>query len=108
MIMIRCTVKTADCALACASNLFNKKSLMDETNRLFATAREEIELAMDSKDTVYFNEEAATARQAVDACLAAYEDLLASLDETKRTEAQRSMGLKMEQLKAELAALNEH
>ncbi|KAM0933462.1 hypothetical protein DsansV1_C35g0229201 [Dioscorea sansibarensis] len=80
---------------------------IDEINLKFAEAREEIEAAMESKDTVYFNEEAECAREAANAALDMFDGLLARLPETERAALQRSMGLKMEQLKAELKQLND-
>lgn len=62
---------------------------------------------MDSKETVYFNEEAECAREAVGEVLGLYEGLLRKLPEKERAGIQRAMGLKIEQLKAELEQLNE-
>lgn len=62
---------------------------------------------MDSKETVYFNEEAECAREAVGEVLEMYQGLLGKLPESERAAIQRSMGLKIEQLKAELQQLNE-
>uniref|UniRef100_A0A0D9WDH4 Uncharacterized protein n=1 Tax=Leersia perrieri TaxID=77586 RepID=A0A0D9WDH4_9ORYZ len=80
---------------------------VDEVNRKFAEAREEIEAAMDSKETVYFDEEAACARDAAGEALSAYESLLERLPPAEADSLRRSMGLKMEQLKAELNQLDE-
>lgn len=80
---------------------------VDEINAKFAEAREELEMAMESKETVYFDEEAETARDAVKQTLEMFDALLAKLPEAERGAVQRSMGLKMEQLKAELSQLNE-
>lgn len=80
---------------------------VDAINGKFAEAREEVELAMESRETVYFNDEAEAARAAVHEALALYDGLLARLPPGDRAALQRSMGLKMEQLKAELAQLNE-
>lgn len=80
---------------------------VDEINSKFAEAREELEMAMESKETVYFDEEAETARDAVKQTLEMFDALLAKLPEAERGAVQRSMGLKMEQLKAELSQLNE-
>lgn len=81
--------------------------IIEEINSKFAEAREEIELAAESKETVYFNEEAETAKKAVNEVLELFNNLLARLPESERGALQRSMGLKMEQLKAEVAQLNE-
>ncbi|CAA0830124.1 Unknown protein [Striga hermonthica] len=80
---------------------------VDKINLKFAEAREEIESAMESKETVYFNEEAECARVAVSEVLELYEGLLNKLAESERAAIQRAMGLKIEQLKAELQQLDE-
>ncbi|KAI5073871.1 hypothetical protein GOP47_0011884 [Adiantum capillus-veneris] len=82
------------------------KSEVDEINSKFAEARDEIEMAMESKETVYFDEEARTAREAVQLVLNKYQTLVAKLPDPDKGSVQRSMGLKMEQLKAELDQLN--
>nr|ABR17596.1 unknown [Picea sitchensis] len=89
-----------------SSNLDYSKEV-DEINAKFAEAREELEMAMESKETVYFDEEAETARDAVKQTLEMFDALLTKLPEAERGAVQRSMGLKMEQLKAELSQLNE-
>ncbi|KAL0701479.1 hypothetical protein Bca4012_057601 [Brassica carinata] len=81
--------------------------VVDEINLKFAEAREEIEMAMDAKETVYFNEEAECARAAVAEVMEMFEGLLGKVTEKEKSSLQRSMGLKMEQLKAELQQLNE-
>ncbi|CAM8945521.1 unnamed protein product [Rhodiola kirilowii] len=68
---------------------------------------DEIELALESKETVYFNEEAETAREAVKEVLDMFQGLLGRVGEDERGALQRSMGMKIEQLKAELEQLNE-
>ncbi|OIT35709.1 hypothetical protein A4A49_10008 [Nicotiana attenuata] len=80
---------------------------VDKINLKFAEAREEIESAMESKETVYFNEEAECARAAVKEVFDLYYGLLEKLSESEKGVIQRSMGLKIEQLKAELEQLNE-
>lgn len=64
-------------------------------------------MALESKETVYFNEEAECARAAVNDVLSKFESLLAKLPEKERGALHRSMGLKIEQLKAELLQLDE-
>lgn len=95
-------------------NFQNTRRYSDETDRevdkinlKFAEAREEIESAMESKETVYFDEEAECARAAVKEVLDLYQGLLGKLSESEKGVIQRSMGLKIEQLKAELEQLNE-
>ncbi|KAL9255714.1 Embryogenesis-like protein [Drosera capensis] len=80
---------------------------VDEINLKFAEAREEIESAMESKETVYFDEEAEIARVAVRETVELFEGLLGRLEGKERDAVVRSMGLKIEQLKAELQQLNE-
>lgn len=89
------------------SSSVDTSKVVDEINLKFAEARDEIETALESKETVYFNEEAECARDAVKEVLDMYEGLLAKLSEKERGVIQRSMGLKIEQLKAELQQLNE-
>ncbi|KAK3230234.1 hypothetical protein Dsin_002115 [Dipteronia sinensis] len=84
---------------------YNKE--VDMINLKFAEAREEIEMAMESKETVYFNEEAECARAAVKEVLDLFGELLRKLKESEKEALQRSMGLKIEQLKAELRQLEE-
>ena len=78
---------------------------VDEINSQFATARDEIELAMDSVGTTYFNDEATDALNLGREVIQKYEQLLTLVSADKRTELQRSLGLKMGQLKAELENL---
>ena len=80
---------------------------VDMINLKFAEAREEIEMAMESKETVYFDEEAECARAAVKEVMDMFEGLLGKLPESEKAALQRSMGLKMEQLKAELQQLDD-
>ncbi|KAL9243712.1 hypothetical protein vseg_017567 [Gypsophila vaccaria] len=86
---------------------FDKNKVVDEINLKFAEAREEIEAAMESKETVYFNEEAECARTAVNQVLQMFDALLPKLDPPERNALLRSMGLKIQQLKAELQQLND-
>lgn len=80
---------------------------VDRINELFAEAREEIENAKEDAETVYFNESAEAAKAAVEEVLGAWGGLLEGLGEEERAKMVRSMGLKMEQLKAELKGLEE-
>ena len=89
------------------SSQFDHNKEVDEINLKFAEAREEIEMALESKETVYFNEEAECARAAVNEVLSKFDALLAKLPEKERGALQRSMGLKIEQLKAEILQLDE-
>ena len=80
----------------------------DAVNRLFSSAREDLEDAQEDEGTVHFEESYNNAYNGVQETLQAFDDVLASLDEEQRGSVRRSMGLKMEQLKAELAALEPH
>ncbi|KAB5568454.1 hypothetical protein DKX38_002247 [Salix brachista] len=80
---------------------------VDMINLKFAEAREEIDMASESKETVYFDEEAECARAAVKETMDMFEGLLGKLQESEKAALQRSMGLKMEQLKAELQQLDD-
>lgn len=76
-------------------------------NEKFAEAREEIEFAREDAETVYFNESAGEARKAVTEVLDRWKGLLGRLSEDEQAKLQRSMGLKIEQLKAEMKELDE-
>ena len=77
--------------------------LEQEINSTFAEAREEIEAAMESVGTTYFNDDAEIAKELTRDCVAKYEELLTKCegDAGRKEKIQRSMGLKIEQLKAE-------
>jgi 16S rRNA C1402 (ribose-2'-O) methylase RsmI len=77
--------------------------LEQEINSIFAEAREEIEAAMESIGTTYFNDDAQIAKDLTKECIERYEDLLKRCEEdvAQKEKIQRSMGLKIEQLKAE-------
>lgn len=91
----------------CSNQPIDYGKEVDEINLKFAEAREEIDAALESKETVYFDEEAECAREAVKSVFDMFEGLLARLPERDRLALQRSMGLKMEQLKAELKQLDD-
>ncbi|KAK6938239.1 hypothetical protein RJ641_031747 [Dillenia turbinata] len=86
---------------------FDQNKEVDEINLKFAEARDDIEMALESRETIYFNEEAESARASVKEVLNMFEALLAKLNEKDRAALQRSMGLKIGQLKAELEQLND-
>lgn len=64
-------------------------------------------MAREDADTVYFNESTETARKIVAELLLKWQKLLSTLPEEDRSKLQRAMGLKIEQLKAELKGLEE-
>eukprot|EP00283_Hemiselmis_rufescens_P011205 CAMPEP_0173435948 /NCGR_PEP_ID=MMETSP1357-20121228/15679_1 /TAXON_ID=77926 /ORGANISM="Hemiselmis rufescens, Strain PCC563" /LENGTH=176 /DNA_ID=CAMNT_0014400989 /DNA_START=32 /DNA_END=562 /DNA_ORIENTATION=+ len=78
---------------------------MDEINSQFAEARLLIEDALDSNGTTYFEEDLDDAQVAVRETLELYKKTLDSLDDKRKGEMTRSMGMKMEQLKGELAQI---
>jgi hypothetical protein len=81
--------------------------LVDDVNDKFTEAREEIDCAMESAGSTYFNDDAEYARECVKSTLEAYDALLESLENDEaRASTRRSMGMKMEQLKGELARLD--
>lgn len=77
-----------------------------QINELFVEARDEIEYAQEDAGSTYFNESYADAAELVGKVLAEWEALVGRLDDDARGRVQRSMGLKMEQLKAELKELD--
>jgi hypothetical protein len=76
-------------------------------NSAFAEAREEIENAKEDVGTTYFNESHADAQKLVLEATERYEAVLERLGEAERAKLQRSNGMKMLQLKAELSLLDE-
>lgn len=61
---------------------------------------------MQDQGTRYFNESAILAKEAVDATLGKWNALLGTLPDAEKQALNRSMGLKMEQLKAEVKELD--
>ena len=87
-----------------------RATLERDVNALFADARDEIESALESRGTTYFDEDANLAKEATRECVDKYEDLLRRCgenDESERDAIRRSMGLKIEQLKAEARLIDE-
>lgn len=72
---------------------------MDDINALFVEARDEIEMAREEAETVYFNESVELARKATEEVLTRWAALLSGLPEAERGKMVRSMGMKIEQLK---------
>ena len=79
---------------------------VDTVNALFIEAREELEYAAEDAGTTYAGESYTAAAAAVAAAGDAYAAFIASLPEEARGPAQRGMGMKFEQLRAELAAVD--
>ena len=61
---------------------------------------------MQDQGTRYFNESAILAKEAVDETLGKWSALLGTLPDAEKQALNRSMGLKMEQLKAEVKELD--
>jgi hypothetical protein len=70
-------------------------------------SRAHLSVCSEDAETVYFNESAEVARQAVGEVLQRWQGLLQRLPDDEQAKLQRAMGLKMEQLKAELTELDE-
>jgi uncharacterized protein (DUF2164 family) len=81
---------------------------VEKVNEMFVEARDEIEFTKEDIGTTYFNDGFQDAKKLVDETISEYKKLLNSLNEEEKGRLQRSMGMKMEQLKAELEHLNEH
>merc|ERR1712216_764883 len=80
---------------------------LDVFQDLFTEARMCIEDCQDAAETTYFDEEAETAREAVQAAIDNFEELLGDLDARQKQSVMQGNGLKVEQLKGELElALN--
>ena len=74
-------------------------SQIDELNDKFVEARDEIEYAQEDAETTYFNESHKLAKDSVGVVTSIYKGILETLSEADKGKLQRSMGLKMEQLK---------
>lgn len=88
------------------SNAVDYQSEMDRINDMFVEARDEIQYAQEDAGTTYFNDSYDGARDLVQTVLHEFDDLLGRLGEEERGRVRRAMGLKMEQLKAELGQLD--
>lgn len=73
---------------------FDQVREVDRINLKFAEAREEIESAMESKETVYFDEEAECARDAVKEVLDMYEGFWRSCPRAKGRRCRGQWGLR--------------
>jgi hypothetical protein len=61
----------------------------------------------ESKGTVYFSDDLIDAKQAVEDTLAAYKALLSQLDAQQTQHVLRSIGLKMQELEAQLKMMED-
>ncbi|KAG1662068.1 hypothetical protein FOA52_005315 [Chlamydomonas sp. UWO 241] len=78
---------------------------VEAINNLFVEARDEIEFAAEDSETTYFNDSVEEAKKVVDECVGKFDALVARLPGDEASKLQRSMGLKMQQLKAEFEIL---
>jgi len=81
------------------------KEIMEKVDRLneeFSEARSYLEEARDAMGTVYFQGDLDDAKAAIDDVLTKWTALLSLVSEEERLYLQRTMGLKMSQLKNEL------
>ncbi|KAJ3022412.1 hypothetical protein HKX48_006229 [Thoreauomyces humboldtii] len=75
---------------------------------MFAEARDELEYALESKGTTYYDEDKITAQKAVEDTIRAYNTLKDGLaTEEERTDLNRRLGLRILELKAQLDALTQ-
>ena len=72
---------------------------IDDLNDKFVEARDEIEYAQEDAETTYFNESHKLAKDSVGVVTSMYKNILETLSEADKGKLQRSMGMKMEQLK---------
>ncbi|XP_054763363.1 uncharacterized protein LOC129269948 [Lytechinus pictus] len=83
-----------------------KREIDDLTDRFMET-RELLEDAMEAKGTVYFNDDLKDAKEAVQETLSQFEDLMVKLSEEQERNVRRTIGLKMEELRAQEAMIDE-
>ena len=79
---------------------------IDILNDKFVEARDEIEYAEEDAETTYFNESHKAAKDAVGETMQLYQQVLNDLSDDDRGKLQRSMGMKMEQLKVQHCRCN--
>ena len=75
------------------------RSQIETLNEKFVEARDEIEYAVEDAETTYFKESHKVAKDAVAEAMEMYKQVLDDLSDDDRGKLQRSMGMKMEQLK---------
>ncbi|XP_041474538.1 uncharacterized protein LOC121423275 [Lytechinus variegatus] len=83
-----------------------KREIDDLTDKFMET-RELLEDAMEAKGTVYFNDDLKDAKEAVQETLSQFEDLMVKLSEEQERNVRRTIGLKMEELRAQEAMIDE-
>ncbi|XP_060571461.1 uncharacterized protein LOC132729669 [Ruditapes philippinarum] len=103
-------------SFTCQSVLWNDKcveapelkKLVDNLTYKFSEARELLTDARESQDTVYFSEDLEDAQKAVEETLTEYRQLLDKLTDQQRQEIISTIGLRMEELKAQQRAIEDH
>nr|XP_022316185.1 uncharacterized protein LOC111119901 [Crassostrea virginica] len=83
------------------------KRRTEELTDCFMEARELLQDAKESLNTVYFSEDMQEASEAVAQTIQTYEKFLNELNETQKKDVTRTIGLKMAELKAQYAAMEE-
>ncbi|ORZ26062.1 hypothetical protein BCR42DRAFT_401507 [Absidia repens] len=79
---------------------------MNAIEELFGVAKDEMEYAEEAHGSVYYHEDHATAKKAVDECLDAYNSFLKDLPtDDMRQEVQGKVGMKLKELKMAFDAL---
>ncbi|KAK6171142.1 hypothetical protein SNE40_019395 [Patella caerulea] len=83
------------------------KKSMEELTDKFTEARELMEDARESKGTVYFSDDVIDAKSAVEETLTEYQTLLNKISDSQKQQVMRTIGLRMEELKAQLTAMED-
>ncbi|XP_060067175.1 uncharacterized protein LOC132547437 isoform X1 [Ylistrum balloti] len=83
------------------------KKMMEALTDKFTEARELMQDARESQGTVYFSDDMSEAQEAVKDTLEEYNSLLSKLNDTQKQNVVRTIGLRMEELKAQQSALEE-
>lgn len=83
------------------------KKEMDDLTDQFMETRELLADAMEAKGTVYFNDDLEEAKESVQETLGRYQNLLHKLNEEQERNVRRTIGLKMEELRAQEAMIIE-
>ena len=79
---------------------------LEALNDSFVTARDEIEMAREDVGTTYLNDQYLQAQECTTEVLEKWQAILSRLDEEEKGKLVRSMGMKIEQLKAEFSLLD--
>ncbi|XP_072043302.1 uncharacterized protein [Amphiura filiformis] len=95
--------------LSAATSVTNEevRKEIDAITDKFMEAKEYLDDAKDSMDSVYFDEDMKDAEDAIQETLNMYQDLIGRLNEEQKQNVTRTIGLKMEELKAQLDMIKE-